>query len=386
MAKKIKELFYWCAYLDLEHTCEKEKTYFWRCSKEIGRNNLHMIRSIAAFFSVISIFVMISASTYFEAEVLRRLYLLIFMLEAAIFILCTVMMKRDISPSACNLLTVVYLLHMLAFGGYIGVELSPEESATVYVAVLTISNMIFTLPPILSSAITALATAVTLAASYYIKGIYWFQSDVINCVGVLILSMLLGWRVNKIRAEEAFARLCSLELNRELERISVTDQLTGLPNHWSFQSDYYKMFEEARSAGKRIGVIMMDVDKFKSYNDNYGHIEGDKCLAIVASAFAGHMREGMKAYRYGGEEFIVLLNDSLCDCVAEIADELRQAVEELAIPHMFSEVEKIVTVSVGAYAGVPGDGDKAMRFVDCADKAMYCSKQKGRNQMTIEMG
>ena len=88
----------------------------------------------------------------------------------------------------------------------------------------------------------------------------------INCVGVLILSMLLGWRVNKIRAEEAFARLRSLELNRELERISVTDQLTGLPNHWSFQNDYYKMFEEARSAGKRIGVIMMDVDKFKSYN------------------------------------------------------------------------------------------------------------------------
>lgn len=127
-------------------------------------------------------------------------------------------------------------------------------------------------------------------------------------------------------------------------------------------------------------------EKFKSYNDNYGHIEGDKCLAIVASAFAGYTREGMKAYRYGGEKFIVLLNDSLCDCVAEIADELRRAVEELAIPHMFSEVGKIVTVSVGAYAGIPGDGDKAMRFVDCADKAMYCSKQKGRNQMTIEMG
>ncbi len=382
MAGKLKELFYWWAFLDLDHTCEKSKTYFWRYSGEIGLNNLNMIRSISVFLSVISVFVITITSLFFPVRVLRELYLFIFVMEMTIFIVCTVLRKREISPAACYLITSLYLLHMLAFSGYIGVMLSKGESATVFIAVLVISNMVFTLPPVLASAMAFLATVGTLTASYFVKDLRWFQADVLNCGGVLLLSMLLGWRVNKIRAEEAFARARVLELNRELHRLSVTDQLTGLPNHWSFQNTYYQMFEEARSMGKRIGVIMMDVDKFKSFNDNYGHIQGDQCLSMVSKALAGLVRDGITVYRYGGEEFIILLHDVVCDHAVEIADEFRRAVEDLAIPHDFSGVEKFVTVSMGLYVGIPGREDMAMQFVDYADQAMYRSKEGGRNRMT----
>ena len=110
---------------------------------------------------------------------------------------------------------------MLAFSGYIGVMLSKGESATVFIAVLVISNMVFTLPPVLASAMAFLATVGTLTASYFVKDLRWFQADVLNCGGVLLLSMLLGWRVNKIRAEEAFARARVLELNQMCIRDST---------------------------------------------------------------------------------------------------------------------------------------------------------------------
>lgn len=90
---------------------------------------------------------------------------------------------------------------------------SVEESAIVFVAILVVASMLFTLPPILSSAIVICSTIGTLTASYFVKNFYWFQLDSINCGGVLILSILLGWQVNKIRAEELFARFQMEELN-----------------------------------------------------------------------------------------------------------------------------------------------------------------------------
>ena len=84
MAGKLKELFYWWAFLDLDHTCEKSKTYFWRYSGEIGLNNLNMIRSISVFLSVISVFVITITSLFFPVRVLRELYLFIFVMEMTV--------------------------------------------------------------------------------------------------------------------------------------------------------------------------------------------------------------------------------------------------------------------------------------------------------------
>lgn len=134
----------------------------------------------------------------------------------------------------------------------------------------------------------------------------------------------------------------------------------------------------------RIGFIMMDLDNFKDYNDNYGHVAGDECLSIVAKTFSKNANEDITVYRYGGEEFIALLSDSVCDNTWEIAENLRKGVENQAIPHAFSNAGNIVTVSLGIYVGKPAGHDRPMSFVERADKAMYHSKQTGRNRCTIE--
>ncbi|MEG2583393.1 MAG: diguanylate cyclase [Oscillospiraceae bacterium] len=134
-------------------------------------------------------------------------------------------------------------------------------------------------------------------------------------------------------------------------------------------------------------MIMMDLDKFKSFNDHYGHVAGDDCLCQVATAIATSVPEGVIVCRYGGEEFIALLNEELCYEAAAIGEEIRRAVAALEIPNVYAaHGVKVVTLSLGAYVGVPMKGEQPMNFVERADKALYQSKEAGRNHLTVTFG
>ncbi|MEG0429730.1 MAG: diguanylate cyclase, partial [Hydrogenoanaerobacterium sp.] len=262
-----------------------------------------------------------------------------------------------------------------------------NETALLFAVVLTISSMIFTLPTMLTMSVSTLCTVLVIVASYYVKDSYWFESDTLNGISVLLFSFMFGWQVNEIRAEEAFARADSQRLNGELKKISITDPLTGLYNHRSFQDNYYEMFRRASTGGLPMGVIMMDLDKFKSFNDKYGHVAGDDCLRRVAAAIAASVPAGVIVCRYGGEEFIALLNEELCYKAADIGEDIRRAVAALKIPHICVSLEaKVVTLSLGAYVGVTVKNEEPMSFVDRADKAMYQSKVAGRNRLTVTFG
>ncbi|MEG0980794.1 MAG: diguanylate cyclase [Erysipelotrichaceae bacterium] len=387
MKTKMKKLFYRWAYLDFTGVCKKEDTYFYRFSQEIGHNNLLMMRSMSVFMLVISFFVLASSFTYFGATNLRNIYTAIIILEIMILFLIQWLLQKDFSPKDCTILTALHLFHMLALSGYISVYYCEDETALLYVVVLTISSMIFTLPTMLSMSISTISTIAMMTGSYFVKNSYWFESDVLNGVCVLIFSFMFGWRINRIRAEEAFSRANAQRLNRELKKISITDPLTGLYNHRSFQENYYEMFRKASSGELSLGVIMMDLDKFKDFNDRYGHVAGDECLRLVAQAISDSVPEGAIVCRYGGEEFIALLNENLCYKAADIGENIRRAVVALKIPHDFAALEvKMVTLSIGAYVGVPVKNEQPMNFVERADKAMYQSKEAGRNRSTVTFG
>lgn len=145
------------------------------------------------------------------------------------------------------------------------------------------------------------------------------------------------------------------------------------------------MFEDAKASGTRLGVIIIDLDKFKAYNDNYGHVNGDKCLLAVSNMFATNVSDNVKVYRYGGEEFIALIKDAGCDTANNIATAFKRGLEGLAIPHAYSEISSIVTISMGLYIGVPTSEHKPMEFVDYADKALYHSKRTGSNKLTTKI-
>lgn len=370
------------AFLDIEGADDRGQTYFVRCAGEIGVKNLRTIRSLSAFFVVVSAFVILSCMTFFPWRRLLALYTGALALEGALFLLSSALLKTQRGARGYNAFAAAYLAHFLAFGAYVGTVLSVNESAPVFLVVLVISQMLFILPPALTTSLAALATAATLIVSCHVKSPRFFLADVINCVGVFILSILLGWMVNKIRAEEAFARLRVLRLNDDLKQRSVTDQLTGLPNHRSFQDTYYTLFEASQKTGAPIGVIMMDIDKFKLYNDHYGHLMGDDCLARIGAALRRLQREDVILHRFGGEEFIVLLKASACGRAGAIAEQLRGAVEGLAIPHALGVDRGVVTISVGWHVGAPDPDEPPTHFIDQADRAMYRSKADGGNRVS----
>ncbi|KZL89028.1 phytochrome-like protein cph2 [Clostridium magnum DSM 2767] len=135
---------------------------------------------------------------------------------------------------------------------------------------------------------------------------------------------------------------------------------------------------------KPISLIMADIDFFKNYNDNYGHLKGDECLIKVAKAMASSIKRPLDfVARYGGEEFAVILPETDEDGAMVIAETIRKDIEALRITHEHSSVSPYVILSLGIKTIVPKVNYSINEFIEDADKALYNSKLNGRNQVSI---
>ncbi len=175
------------------------------------------------------------------------------------------------------------------------------------------------------------------------------------------------------------------ELEREkeqMENIAITDGLTGMYNRRYFDLQYSLLYEDALLKRKPLSVVMLDIDLFKVYNDTLGHSAGDECLIQVAQAIkAGLYRKTDMAFRYGGEEFVVLLPTCPNDMALALADRIRTHVQALGIVHPDSPVSSVVTVSVGVATLDPERPIDGKQLLDLADDAMYRAKSEGRNRV-----
>ncbi len=170
----------------------------------------------------------------------------------------------------------------------------------------------------------------------------------------------------------------------ELFRLSNVDRLTGIPNRRAI-FDYFE-HEMARAVrnGRTFGFLMIDIDYFKKFNDNYGHIAGDGCLHSLAQTMENALlRPGDRIGRFGGEEFLCVLPEIDALGVMEVGERLIAKTLELAIPHRFSDVSGVVTISCGACSLLPDKNKSVDDLVDLADKALYLSKNSGRNRTTL---
>ncbi|MFN3586307.1 MAG: diguanylate cyclase domain-containing protein [Moraxellaceae bacterium] len=170
--------------------------------------------------------------------------------------------------------------------------------------------------------------------------------------------------------------------NRQLQQLLRSDALTGIANRRHFDQHLADELRRAERGGHALALLMIDVDCFKPYNDNYGHQAGDEALAAVAAVLGEFARRpGDLAARYGGEEFALILPGSNVADAGAIADELVLAVAARAMPHAYSSVAEVVTVSVGvaAFATV-GPQDDAAGLIARADEALYRAKHEGRNR------
>lgn len=185
------------------------------------------------------------------------------------------------------------------------------------------------------------------------------------------LSTLLG---------NASVAITRAQLYQKMETLATTDGLTGLNNHRTFQELLAKEVERARRYGRPLSLLLMDIDHFKKFNDTYGHPVGDLVLKEISKCIRQSIRTNDIAARYGGEEFTVIIPESGPEGAMVIAERIRRTVEQHVIMSLDNQLH--VTISLGC-SSMPLVATAQQPLIDAADKALYFSKEHGRNRATL---
>jgi len=222
---------------------------------------------------------------------------------------------------------------------------------------------------------------------------------------VVFLSLALGDRINVIKKEKFLAqnelykaqqvftkkleskvkdRTLELEKsNKKLERLSNTDGLTGLFNRRYFDKIIEIEWSRLQRQNRPLSIIMIDIDYFKKYNDMYGHQLGDSCIQTVAKVLDKSIHRSCDvAARYGGEEFVLVLSDVDSNGARTVAQSIIDKIKKEAIPHNASNISDVVTMSFGTATLIPDKLSKPEYLLSLSDKALYRSKEEGRNRIT----
>lgn len=172
-----------------------------------------------------------------------------------------------------------------------------------------------------------------------------------------------------------------IEQKQMLEEMAGIDGLTGINNRRSFDTIYQKEWQKILRYNDPLSLIMIDVDFFKNYNDFYGHGAGDAVLKEIAKVINNQLNRPEDAvFRYGGEEFVVILPRTEKSAAIKKAEEIRKAVENLAIPHEKSDCADVVTISLGGVTHEKED-DNPEAFLKQSDEMLYKAKSQGRNRV-----
>jgi len=184
-------------------------------------------------------------------------------------------------------------------------------------------------------------------------------------------------RLLQLRVEE----LIELRANNyRLENLSICDALTGISNRRHFDQYLEMSFKSNMRSGKSLSLIIADIDYFKRYNDNYGHIKGDECIIKVAKAMEASVKRPTDLVtRYGGEEFAIVLAETDMDGAIIVAEEIKKNINALALTNEYSSAAPYITVSLGVATILPSSNCSIEEFINRADKSLYKAKSSGRN-------
>jgi len=169
---------------------------------------------------------------------------------------------------------------------------------------------------------------------------------------------------------------------RDLDVESRRDPLTGLRNRRSLD-EVIEHCNQSQAVGRELAIVLLDIDHFKAFNDTAGHQAGDVCLKRVAGIIQSELRDHVDAaFRFGGEEFILVLRGVDLTTAIRISERIRRAIEDAAIPHPALPLGEVVTVSMGVASAIVSREIRVGVIISAADSALYAAKRNGRNQVS----
>ncbi|TCO74518.1 ligand-binding sensor domain-containing diguanylate cyclase [Chromatocurvus halotolerans] len=230
------------------------------------------------------------------------------------------------------------------------------------------------------------------------RNLLWYQTGwalVLFCIAIVgLLFGIYRFTAHKTRQRERQLETLVNQRTEELqaalstvEQLSRTDGLTGVANRRYFEERLEGAWTQALRSGESLGIIMLDIDRFKQYNDAAGHQAGDDCLKKIAAALQhGTLRDGDMVARYGGEEFIILLHGAGHEAATQIALRIMERVRALKLRHPDSDISPYVSVSLGCATATTDALSGAAELMERADQALYRAKNAGRDQIRIYEG
>ncbi|MEO5657739.1 MAG: diguanylate cyclase [Nitrospiria bacterium] len=211
---------------------------------------------------------------------------------------------------------------------------------------------------------------------------FYFQGRV---AGVIVAANKPRWlthedsRLLSVFASHTSIAVANLRLYQEIQQLATRDGLTGLYNYRYFRAQIERAVQQARRYGYPLSLLMLDIDNFKTYNDAYGHLKGDLILKEIAGLLTAHTRAADLVARYGGEEFVILLPEIGQESAQNVAEKIRQVIEEYPFALEAGELPKTLTSSIGV-ASSPGAWS-ADGLIQHADQALYRAKEAGKNRV-----
>ncbi|QIB68522.1 GGDEF domain-containing protein [Aminipila butyrica] len=284
-------------------------------------------------------------------------------------------------PKRLNLvlpLIYTYLCYCLAAAAYLGIFIPPRAVSVTFICLILIAPMVILDLRWRVNTIMVAMSVMFCALSVFYQPPAFAHVDLVNCTAFCIIGLFIGQFMTSIRIN-------NIEMNRKLTKQRDTDILTTLSNRRKL-SDTLKTSEDSYGLFSLNAVIMIDIDHFKKYNDDYGHQKGDAVLKELGKSFSSFFKPyGLDIFRYGGEEFIALGQDYGYEELRAICGELLETIQSLQIPFAESPLG-IITVSIGFAEAKACQASNYKALIDMADQALYKAKEQGRNRVEGYLG
>ena len=369
------------------YTLEQEQ--YNQCMTIIFPHNLYYLRLANAILAALT-FCFMCFPLYVEKNIYKASF---YLLAIFIALLLTAYANHEyrlykqgklIKNLNVYIMTTLYYINITIFGIYIGVWTSRNGTATTFMSLLICALFLYIHPPLYNLLLTLSATVLFIIASVALKARDIWIYDISNALLAGIISIIFTWVVSMLRIVAAVNESKLEEERNSYYDQSTIDELTQLKNRRHFMHTFQRRLTHYRSSDDWQCIALMDIDFFKSYNDFYGHPQGDECLRAIGKAMNG-LRDSIGIYvaRVGGEEFALLWYEKDTNQINNTVSRVQQAINELNIPHEKSDIASHITVSIGIHTLRCGTSHDMDVLYDYADKALYTAKRSGRNRAVI---